>query len=338
MTMMRAAVWLGDGVIEPTMIAVPDVPDGWALVRVSVTGLCGTDLSILHGSHPRAAPPLVMGHEIAGRVELSRSPLVAAGDLVMVEPLISCGLCWACTHGEPHVCRRLGLYGIDAPGGLAEYIAVPATALLVLPPGTDPVTAALLEPLSVAVHAVSCSGTVPGDTVLVFGGGPIGVLTGLVAMDAGAGRVAMVEPNASRASLAAELGFRLLTGDGVRDDIRAITDGEGADVTFDTAGHPSVVPLLPECTRVRGTIVIVGVHKHPVPVDLRHLNFAEQRMQGVRVYTRGDVEQAIALAGSGRLGLERLRVRVFPLGEVAAAFAAAERGDGTLKTMVSPGS
>ncbi len=337
MTGMRAALWRGVERVETAEVAVPELRPGWALVRVAFTGLCGTDLSIYHGQHPRATPPLIMGHELSGTVVATTDDAVAVGDLVAAEPLISCGACWACTHGHPHVCRRLGLYGIDAPGGLADYVALPAAKLHVLPSGVAPRLAALVEPLAVAVHSVANSGLRPGDTVAVFGAGPIGTLTALVARHEGAGRVLVTDPNPWRRDVAGRLGLTVVPeGETMTAAVRALTDDEGADLTFDTAGHPAVAAESAEATRVLGTVVVVGVHKHPAEVDLRHLNFAEQRMQGVRVYTTADVRRAVELVASDALGLDRLPVRVFGLDEAPAAFEAARTGDRNLKVLVSP--
>lgn len=337
MTSMRAAVWHGGLTLTPEDVAVPDIPDGWALVEVAYAGLCGTDLSILAGQHPRARPPLIPGHELSGRVVATADPRLRPGDPVVAEPLISCGECWACTHGSPHVCRRLGLFGIDAPGGMAQFVALPADRLHVVPTGVDLRLAALIEPLAVAVHSVANSGLQPGETVAVFGAGPVGMLTALVARHAGAGDVIVSDPNEWRLDVARMLGFTIVPrGSAPVGIVRERSGGEGADVTFDTAGHPSAVADATEATRVLGTIVIVGVHKHPAEVDLRRLNFAEQRMQGVRVYTSDDVRLAVSLVADDALGLGRLPVRVFALDQVDAAIEAARTGDRNLKVLVRP--
>jgi 2-desacetyl-2-hydroxyethyl bacteriochlorophyllide A dehydrogenase len=337
MTDMRAAVWEGSPGFQITTLPVPDVPEGWALVQVSHVGLCGTDFSILHGQHPRAAAPLILGHEFSGHVVRSTSDGLPPGLLVAGEPLISCGNCWACSHGAAHVCARLGLFGIDAPGALAEFIAVPASKLHPLPDDVTPGLAALTEPLAVAVHAVSKSGLEAGDTVAVYGAGPIGVLTALVARLRGAGRLLICEPSRSRGQTAADLGFEV-TAD--PEEFAALvaeaTQGEGAAVVFDCAGHPAVAGQAAAIARVLGTIVIVGVHKQPAAMDLRRLNFAEQRVQGVRVYSSADVRAAVGLVTAGSLPLDRLPVSVFGLDRTMAAFEAAMSGQDALKVMVTP--
>lgn len=339
MTQVRAAVWNGHGGLDVTAVDVPAPGPGWARVAVAYTGLCGTDLSILHGQHPRAAAPLVMGHEIVGVVaERGAGVDVEPGAPVVAEPLIRCGTCRACRSGNGHVCRELRLFGIDAPGGLAESVLLPADALHRLPAGADLSTAVLAEPLAVAVHAVDRSGTRPGDVVAVVGGGPIGVLTALVSRRAGAAHVVVAEPNATRAEAVRRLGLAVVDGvDELERAVGALTGGEGADVTFDAAGSDRVASALTSITRVLGTVTVVAVHKRPAPVDLRRVNFAEQTLVGTRVYTGADVERAIELLADEELALAGFPRAVFPLDRVADAFAEAEAGAGSLKAVIAPG-
>ncbi|WP_108723847.1 zinc-dependent alcohol dehydrogenase [Cellulomonas timonensis] len=334
---MKAAVWTATDEVAVTSIAMPEVPEGWALVKVAYNGICGTDLSILHGKHPRAQAPLVMGHELSGWVERAGASGPAEGTLVIAEPLISCGECKACRDGHAHVCRRLGLYGIDTAGGMAQYVALPPEVLHPVPEGVDPRTAALAEPLAVAVHAVALSGMEKGDTVAVYGAGPIGILTALVARHEGAGHVVITEPSAWRREVAEGLGFIVVPeGSTMAEVLAPLTDGEGADTTFDSAAHPSVAAELTAITRVLGRIVVVGVYKQPTPIDLRDICFKEQSVVGVRVYTSADVTRAIELIASGDLGLDRFPTKAFSLEDVSAAFDAATSGQDCLKVLLTP--
>jgi (R,R)-butanediol dehydrogenase / meso-butanediol dehydrogenase / diacetyl reductase len=334
---MTAAVWLATDQVQVTDVMIPDVPQGWALVKVAYNGICGTDLAILHGKHPRASAPLILGHEMSGWVERAGATGPAAGTLVVVEPLISCGECRSCKNGLTHVCRRLGLYGIDAPGGMAQYVALPPEVLHAVPDGVDPRTATLAEPLAVAVHAVDRSGMQPGDTVAVYGAGPIGVLTALVARHAGAAVVVIAEPSPWRRMVAAGLGFTVVAdGSTMAATLAPLTDGEGSDTTFDSAAHPSVAAELAAVTRVRGRVVVVGVYKQPTAVDLQAVCFKEQTVIGVRVYTSVDVTRAIELIATDALGLGSFPTKAFDLADVRAAFDAATSGQDCLKVLVTP--
>jgi len=336
MNTMLAARWTGKGQVQVTQTPIPDVPRGWALVRVAYNGICGTDLAILHGKHPRATAPLIMGHEISGWVERPGATGPTAGALVVVEPLTSCGDCKACRDGLTHVCRSLGLYGIDSPGGMAQYVAVPPEVLHAIPDGVDPRLATLAEPLAVAVHALELSRMRAGDTVAVYGAGPIGILTAMVARHAGAAAVVITEPSPWRREVATSLGFTVVqNGATMTATLSPLTQGEGADITFDTAAHPSVAVELAAATRVRGRIVVVGVYKQPTPLDLQAVCFKEQTVIGVRVYTSADVTRAIELIATDALGLDRFPTKVFDLTDVDAAFAAATSGQDCLKVLLT---
>ncbi|TDK25352.1 alcohol dehydrogenase [Arthrobacter crusticola] len=332
---MKAAVLTAPETVAVQQVPLPEVPDGWALIRVEYTGLCGTDFSIYHGTHPRAAPPLILGHEITGTVAVAAPDGPAEGTRVVVEPLIACGTCGPCTSGNSHVCSNLNLYGIDAPGSLAEYIALPARALLPVDPKVPARQAALAEPLAVAVHAVARSGLSGGEHVAVFGAGPIGLLTALVAREAGAGEVFLIEPSEDRREAAGRFGFPVLApGEDPAGTVRSRTGGAGADIVFDSAAHPSVAAALSGAARVQGTIVLVGVYKEPAKLDLQGITFSEQTLLGVRVYTRQDMERAVGLIEADVLQLDRLPIEVFGLGEVPEAFTKAMSAGGVLKVLV----
>ncbi|MFE3142561.1 zinc-binding dehydrogenase [Streptomyces scopuliridis] len=341
---MRAVSWAGPGRLEEHEVPVPPTRPDRVLVRVSRVGVCGSDLAILRGQHARAEPGVILGHEFVGTVAASgTADAPPVGTQVAVRPLIACAdrgtvpPCRACASGNAHVCAALGLYGVDEPGGLAGYVSVRAAAVHSVAQGVPPGRAALAEPLAVAVHAVARSGLTAGATVVVFGAGPIGLFTALVARRGGAGDVLIVEPNAWRRGIAERYGFATLAaGEDTPALIRERTRGEGADLVFDSAGHPAVALQLTEAARIQGTIVVVGVYKTPPAVDLRTVNFAEHRLIGTRVYTRDDFITAIGLIETDELGLSALPTRTFPLDEAADAFAAAGGGEGSVKVLIEP--
>lgn len=338
MTTMQAAKWVDTNKMELDEIEVPTLPENWALVEVAFNGICGSDLGILHGGHPRATHGLVPGHEISGRIADPGSTGLEVGTLVAVEPLISCGQCGACRSGNTHVCKNLKLYGIDTPGGLARFAAFPAEVIHLVPESVGAQTAALVEPLAVAVHAIQMSGLQRGDTVAIAGGGPIGILTALVAQDAGAEEIILSEPSPWRREVAKKYGFSVVEPDvSLTDAALAATEGEGVDVFFDTAGHPAVTGDYTSATRVRGTIVVVGVHKKPAAVDLQGVCFKEQTLKGVRVYTSEDFERAIELIADDRLSLANFPVKVYELQDIEEAFEAADKGADCLKVLITPG-
>ncbi len=256
-------------------VAPPTQYPGWALVEMSYVGLCGTDLHICAGEHPRAKPGLVIGHEFVGRV-VDAVGEIAAGTAVLVNPLLPCGKCRPCHDDRPNACEGLEFLGIDRDGGAADYAAVPSDHLVALPASLDLKLAAVVEPLAVAVHAVRRGAVAAGRQVHVVGAGPIGLFVACCARLQG-GSVTVSEPSSGRAAVAADLGFELI--DGPAADRRA-------DVVFDCTGHSSVSPTVLQWAATGGVVVTVGAYPGVVGVDLQELMFRELTMIGARAHIR----------------------------------------------------
>ncbi|MBC7324980.1 MAG: alcohol dehydrogenase catalytic domain-containing protein, partial [Moorella sp. (in: Bacteria)] len=253
---MKALVYHGPGDVRATDMPLPVLRPGEALIKVAYSGICGTDLTIAAGKHPRAQAPLILGHEFCGEVvdvhdEADRSWV---GKRVVVEPLLSCGHCRPCLEGNYHVCETLGFLGIDTPGSMAEYVTAPVYRLYDI----DDLAyekAALVEPLAVAVHDVRRSGFKIGEATVVLGGGTIGQLICQVLAAAGAGTVIVTEPSPFRQRLLAQLPVQVV--DPTRENIAA----NMADVVFETAGVAATVAQAISIARVRGTIVQISLPK-----------------------------------------------------------------------------
>jgi threonine dehydrogenase-like Zn-dependent dehydrogenase len=337
MKTMLAARYLGSDRVEAVDVPVPMIGEGEALLSVEACGFCGSDLSIVGGTHPRAKAPLTLGHEICGRiVEIdSTGSGLAVGDRGAVYPLIVCGECHACTHGNDHVCRRLRLFGIDVDGGMAEYVKLPVSALIKLPVGIPARIGALIEPLAVAVHGVSRASLEGVELAVVMGAGPIGLMTALVAKARGVPRVLICDVRSSRLELAASIGLHAVAaGDELRSVVMMFSKQNGADLVFECAGAPATGREMTALTRPRGTIVNLGVFKKPVEIDMQAINFKEIQLLGSRVYRREDFEAAIELAM--RLPLQRIVTQTFGLREVARAFELFRAGE-VCKALIMPG-
>jgi len=305
---MRALVWEGGSQVAVAERPRPAAGDGTVLVDVAYCGLCGTDLHICAGEHPRARPGIVLGHEISGRLHAAAGGL-AAGAKVVVDPLVSCGTCRPCRSGRPHTCANLRLLGIDLPGGAAEQVAVPADRVIPVSDAADLRLLAFAEPLAVAVRAVRRSGLVLGQEVAVAGAGPIGLAVAACARLAGAGRVLVAEPVPGRRRLAADLGF----------ETTGALAGDAAEVVFDAAAHPAVAAGLAGAVAVGGRAVLVGVYGAPAPLDLQALTFKEVTVIGTRVYSRDDLRVATAMIADGRFDPSPLITRSVPLTGAASA-------------------
>ncbi|GEK34812.1 zinc-dependent alcohol dehydrogenase [Kurthia sibirica] len=274
----------------------PRIEEGYVLLKNYYAGICGTDLNIFAGTHPRATAPLIIGHEFSATVA-SKHSLYEIGTKVTVNPLINCGTCIPCQTGQSHVCEELKLVGIDMPGGMADYCVVKNDKIIPLPANVSLKLGALAEPVAVAVHAVRTARFLVGDRAVVYGAGTIGLCVALTLKLYGASDVTVVETNLKRLEKASELGFHTLNPsvDHVHEALLARTNNSGVDYVFDCAGHPNVMKQVTDIVKVQGTIVIVAAYKKPTEVNLIQGMFKEINMQFVRVYTKRDIELALQL-------------------------------------------
>ncbi len=288
---MKAIRYLGIDKIGVEEVEKPQVSKGWALIKTAYAGICGSDMTIYHGRHPRAKAPLTLGHEFSGYIcSSSRFP---EGTLVTVYPYLNCGACECCQRGDIHICEHLKLIGIDLDGGMAEYVAVPEDKIYPVPAGLSPKAAAFIEPVGITVHGVRKGGWQKGSDVVIFGAGAIGLSTGLTLKKFGAERILIADPVPDRIRLAAELGFDTISCQ--TDSVQAVMDwtgGRGADFVYDCAGHQTVADILPDTVRIGGCIVIVAGYKVPPVMDFQKGMFREFSIQFVRNCTPDDFETA----------------------------------------------
>ena len=299
-------------------------------IRVAFVGLCGTDLHIVHGSMDRRVrAPLIFGHEMSGTVDALGDGVGgwATGDKVTVMPLVWDGTCPACRAGNRHICQNLNFVGIDSPGALQALWNVPASTLVKVPQSTDLRDAALIEPVAVAVHDVRRGRVSEGDKVVVVGGGPIGLIIATVARQFG-GDVTVVELDPTRRALAAQLGFTALHPQKFDEPawLDEWTSGAGADVVFEVSGAAAGIGLAIAVAKVRGTIVVVGIHPEPRGVDLQRIFWRELTIVGARVYEQSDFEAAVELVSSGVVPSGALITRVVPLAQTQAGLDELEAG------------
>jgi 2-desacetyl-2-hydroxyethyl bacteriochlorophyllide A dehydrogenase len=327
---MNGIAYTGHRQLEPTELPVVPPAAGQVQIAVAFTGLCGTDLHIVHGNmDARVQTPLVFGHEMSGRIAAIGDGVTgwSIGDAVTVMPLDWDGTCPACRAGNEHVCQNLDFIGIDSPGSLQELWNVPERVLVRVPAETPLDHAALIEPVAVAVHDVRRSELGPGDKAVVIGGGPIGLLIATVARHFGAD-VLVIELDEKRRAQIASLGFATLDPRerDQKDAVEEWTAGTGADVVFEVSGSAAAVLGATDLAKVRGTIVVVAIHPTPRPIDLQRVFWRELRLLGARVYQRADFETAVELVADGVIPSERLVSRIVPLDATAEAFADLEAG------------
>ena len=335
---MKAAYYHGKKTIK-TGESVPRKP-GPDEVRIDVAycGVCGTDLHIFKGGmDKRVSMPQVIGHEMSGEIAEVGSKVKgwSVGDRVVVRPLHPCGACPACQAGHSHVCYNLKFLGIDTPGAFQRSWTVPAHTLHRLPANLSFDLAALIEPVAVACHDIRRGELRAGEETVVIGGGPIGLLIGLVAKQAGA-KILISEVNPFRLNLAKDLGLEIVNPkeSDLNEFVLKRTQGTGADVVFEVTGTAPGAAVMTQLVRVRGRIVVVGVFGEPPKVDLFRFFWRELNLCGARVYEAEDFEKAIDLAARGAFPLERLISARWPVTELQKAFEQIEAGTDLMKVLI----
>jgi (R,R)-butanediol dehydrogenase/meso-butanediol dehydrogenase/diacetyl reductase len=335
---MRASYYHGNGVFRTGAATMPTPSAGEALLRVLRVGICGTDLHIYQGHLDHRVPRGgIIGHEILAEV-VTAPPAsgFSEGDRVVVEPVLFCGTCRACRMGATYLCYHLKVLGVDAPGGMQEFWAVPSDRLLKVPPTLSDDHAALIEPLAVATHDVTRAEVKSGDTVVVFGGGPIGTLIALVCRQRGA-RVKVSEINPHRVEMLKSFGLETIgLGEDVVGIVKEWTDGDGADISFEVSGSPDAARIVTDVVRVWGTVSVIAIHSEPVPVNLYAMFARELKMIASRLYTRAAWEEAIRLAATGAVLVGPLVSRRIPLEDLQKGMEEALGGGPVMKVLIDP--
>lgn len=335
---MLVAEYAGNEEFRVADRAVAAPGPGEVQIAVAFVGICGTDLHIKHGHMDgRVSIPSPIGHEMSGVVSALGEGVgdLSVGQHVTVMPLAWCGRCPACRNGNQHVCQNLVFVGVDSAGAMQQLWTVHRSLVVPVPSDLALDVAALTEPLAVAVHDVRRARINAGEKVLIAGGGPIGILIGLVAGAQGA-EVRISEPSEYRRALAGRLGLGTLdpTSGDVLEAVDGWTEGAGVDVAFEVSGVAAGLHTALHALRVRGRLVVVAIHSQPVLTDLFRVFWRELELVGARVYEREDFEQAVRLLASGEVPAAELISAVEPLQRTPDAFAALESGAGVMKVLI----
>jgi 2-desacetyl-2-hydroxyethyl bacteriochlorophyllide A dehydrogenase len=338
---LKRLIWEGGTNFRYVCTTAPKhLADGDVLIRPSAVGICGTDIHIIEGRFSTAQPPLVLGHEIAGRVVATGPSVhqVKAGDRVTIDQVIGCGACFFCRRGSRQFCTVGFELGITADGGCQEALVVPQENLFIIPPTITDDAAAILD--MEVWGAVSKCGVSPGDTVVVFGPGPAGMVACQVARILGAGRVILVGPDGTRIRHAQKLCladvFVLIESQNVVDTILAETAGIGADVAIDCAGTSAALRNAFDTVMPGGRIVTYGVHTSSFePFDVNRIVLRDLVVFGALSDRRG-WEKVIELVSKGELSLDPLITHRFSFEDAPAAYELVRRGpDGLIKAVIT---
>jgi (R,R)-butanediol dehydrogenase/meso-butanediol dehydrogenase/diacetyl reductase len=342
---MKVGLITGHEKIELKEFPSPVAEPGKAVVEISHCGICGTDLHAFHTGAPYN--PAICGHEWAGTVSAVGKGAVGIreGDRVGVGVPPACGQCGECRGGDAAHCTsvltgQLGIGPFATPhGGFAPSLAVDATRLYPIHPKLSDLEAGLLEPATVAVHAVRRTPMILGDSVVVLGAGPIGLLVLQCARAAGAGCAVMIEPAADRARLAKELGATAVI-DPTTEDVEARVKEEcgprGADVVFECAGIPKTIDQSVTLARRGGAVSLVGLASLPAEISPANWLIKEVRLVASLAYLHEEFDHTMQLVADGRLRLEPLHSRTVGLEDLDGAFRSLLANEGDVKILVDP--
>ena len=260
------------------------------------------------------------------------------GDRVAVDPNISCGACYFCRRGEVHLCDHLRALGVDIDGGMAESSIVPARQLFVLPKTMSPDKAAFIEPLSCAVHGIDRATIRPGDTVVILGGGTVGLLLLQLAKISGASRVFVVEPLEWKRSIAEQVGAHDVLDPGKTNINEFVVDatGVGADVVIECVGRADTVSLALNLARRGGTVELFGVCPVGMKVPFEPNAVYSKELTIVGSYVNPHTfDRSVALLAENRISIEHFVIQRFPLDGVHEALSSLREGK-TIKSLVVP--
>lgn len=313
-----------------TMLDVPKPvlsdPFG-VLIKMTAVGICGSDVHILHGTHPYVQYPRIIGHEGAGVVEEVGSQIsdLKPGDPVVVEAVEFCGKCYPCSIGRTNVCENLKVLGVHHRGTYEEYMTVPRAYVHKYDPALKPEEAVLAEPYTIGAQANAQGRTQKGDLVLVHGAGPIGLITCDVAASLGA-EVIVSDINDERLALAQSFGAKHVINPNLEDlnaKVESLSGGHGVNVIFDAAGAPGLIENALVLASQAGRIVPMTFGSKPVPLNLGLVNKKELIIAGTRMEC-GRFPGVVASLTARRDRLQKLVTHVFGIDDYEKAFATAQ--------------
>ena len=317
---MKAMVLKAPGDLVLDEVARPPLGTGQVLIRVSHSGVCGTDLKIYNGAIP-VNYPRIMGHEMIGEV-VEGGGSFRPGARVIIDPELFCGACFHCRIGQTHLCPNGMLLGRDTNGGFAEYLTAPTSHVFPLPDSIDSRTAPLIQVLTTCLHAQRLTNTFPGESVAVLGLGVTGQLHVQLAKARGANPVIGITRNMAKRELAQTLGADLTvaSGEGAIQKVLEATDGRGADLVIESTGVMASLADAVKMARSGGRLLLFGIITETEgALPFYQLYFKELSLINARVAKSEDYPGSINLVQRGIVRLEPLVSHVMPLGELKAA-------------------
>jgi len=340
---MKAVVFHGKDVgLKFEDIPVPQIGDDQILVKVAACGVCHTDLHYIeHGVPTFKKPPIVLGHEASGIVEKAGAKVsnVKVGQRVLIPAVLTCGHCPACRQGRENICSNMQMVGNHFDGAYAEYVAVPAKDVLDLPESIPLEEASIIaDAISTPYHAVKNRAQVrPGDTVVIFGCGGVGINAVQMAAAAG-GYVIAVDINPRKLKWATEFGAAKTIDaskvERVSKEVKKLTGG-GADIAMEVIGNPRTIEEAFECVRVGGRLCVVGYTHEAISIVAGKIMFKELEVVGSLGCRPVDYVPLIRMAAQGKIDLKKQVTHRFKLEELKKAFDVMKEGV-SLRSIVIP--
>jgi Threonine dehydrogenase and related Zn-dependent dehydrogenases len=320
---MKAAVLYGGYDLRLVDMPMPTLTADGVLIRVKAMGICGSDIHAYHGKHATVVYPRVIGHEVVGEVVAVGDDVskVKAGNHVVMDPVVSCGHCPACLSGRGNVCRDVKCMGVAAEGGCAEYIVLPQSNVHQIPADIPWDEAALIEPYTIGAQITSRGGVAAGETFLVMGAGPIG-LVALQAAKRRRARVIVTDISEGRLELARRLDADVTINPQRQDLAVAVsqfTDGYGVNAAVDAVGLPELFNQAVELTAPAGRVVIIGFNPAPSQVAELSITRKELEIRGSRMHA-GKFPEVIGWLAAGEVKTTPLISHRFPFAAVNDAF------------------
>lgn len=321
---MKALVHTAVNRFEIKDVPMPNVGDTDVLIRIRAVGICGSDVHGMTGKTGRRKPPIVMGHEAAGIVERVGSQVSKwkQGDRVTFDSTIYCGTCAYCTSGRINLCDNRRVLGVSCDeyredGAMAEYIAVPEHIIYRLPDTMSFEEGAMIEALSIGVHAVARTSFPKGGTVAIIGCGIIGLMTLMAARAQGAKTIIAVDLDANKLSFAQKLGASVCIDPAATDAVKVIYEaagGKGADAAFEAVGITPTVTTAVQCVRKGGEVTLVGNLAPEISFPLQSVVTRELRVNG-SCASAGEYQKCLDLIAAGAIDVKPLISTTAPLSE-----------------------
>ncbi|MGM7721753.1 zinc-dependent alcohol dehydrogenase [Metabacillus sp. Hm71] len=295
---MKQAMLIREKEFEIQEVGMPVKKKEEVLVRVSSVGICGSDLHVYAGHHPKVKAPIVLGHECTGIIaETLEGTELKAGTPVAIMPLIGCGQCQHCLKNKPNICINRQVIGFQRSGALAETISVPVDNIITLPKNFDLRTGIMYEPLSVIIHAAKLAEITNRRDVLITGAGTIGLLTGTYLRDTYDLNIIFLEINPNRIEFAKKLGFQVVTN--IAQCSEELQTPQ-RPIVFECTGNLKVFEGLMEMHPAPSKVIIVSTFEKTNMYGLHALCRYETSLIGSQMYTMEDVEEAIQILGSSK--------------------------------------